>query len=50
LCQKCKHLQSHFDSPITASEKNSTWVSLFKRKDLLAMFCFSKNLSIGCLP
>jgi hypothetical protein len=27
LYQKCKHRQSHFDFPNTASKKNSTWVS-----------------------
>jgi hypothetical protein len=40
-CQKCKHRQPHFDFPNTASKKKSTWVSLFKRNNLLAKLCFS---------
>ncbi len=40
LCQTCKHRQSHFDLPNTASKKNSTSVSLFKRNNSLAKLCF----------
>ncbi len=50
IMSKCKHRQSHFDFPNTDSKKNSTWVSLLKRNNLLAKLCFSWNLSIGCLP
>jgi hypothetical protein len=40
LCQKCKYRQLHFDFPNTDSKKISTWVSLLKRKNLLAKLCF----------
>jgi hypothetical protein len=42
---KCKHWQSHYDSLYTVSKKNSYWVSLFERNDLLAKVCFSYDLS-----